>query len=958
MRSGRYIFTGLLPCTALAGALAADLQGQSPAAQPPRFSTTVAVLRLDVVALDSRGRAVADLGPADFEVIVDGKPRRVVYAQFAGSSPVAAAPGHVASEGYAVNTATDGHVVAFVVDLDSIRSGSERPLLDAAAALVNNLPAQDAVAIVPIPGRALDLTRDHAQAVQALRELRGTSQLAPANHFFTVEEARAFQAGDWTVRTTVIERECAHDVAPQLCPRELDVETRQRLIDTRRQAGTLLRSISHVAEALGKIEAPRTIVLMSGGLWFDPENIARFREVEASLKRSGVALYTIHVDQSDADASVGRAGEMRSTGPVDLQSGLSNLASMAGGVFYAGVGSAQGAFDRLHAEITEPYVLGIESTAGDSPGTPLDVRVTVRRAGVSVRARRSVLARSSTPPEERLAALSSQPVNVAELPLAASVSTIRGEEPATVKVLVRTDLGGMTPDTPVTYSIGIWNAAHVRILSKNGTAADADAASVVSVAQLPPGKYVLRVAALDRSGRAGTLEVPFVAGVRITGGLQASDVIVGTVPETNTPLIHVGAGTLLAGSLELSTDDASRYDTTRVDFELRRSGHESVTASATARLETTAFERQRIARSQFSTDALEPGEYLLTAVVSVDGKPTGRISRSFVILPASARRTATAITPAARISPSTEPSGADLRPTTTGEAALDDVLYKMSRYVSAYGERASAVVATEKYTQTVEADSLPRTRPRQLVAEFALVKTTRPSGWIGYRDVIEVNGKQVQDRRDRLVSVLMDSADPIGDATRIANESARYNVGPVIRNFNVPTTALFFFDEAKHGRFAFKREGVKVIDGVDTWEIAFRETASPTIVMTRAGNDVPSQGTIWVVPADGTIVRTRLQLTGFADTSSSTTRDVTPRAPTSRQNPFPALTVNELESRADVEVTYRRDPRLGMWVPVSMAEEYQGAIARPGQSSILGTTRSVATYSDYRQFETSTRITK
>jgi hypothetical protein len=46
----------------------------------------------------------------------------------------------------------------------------------------------------------------------------------------------------------------------------------------------------------------------------------------------------------------------------------------------------------------------------------------------------------------------------------------------------------------------------------------------------------------------------------------------------------------------------------------------------------------------------------------------------------------------------------------------------------------------------------------------------------------------------RTPSAPLRNPDPIGDATPIANESARYNMGPVIRNFNVPTTALFFFD--------------------------------------------------------------------------------------------------------------------------------------------------------------------
>lgn len=63
-----------------------------------------------------------------------------------------------------------------------------------------------------------------------------------------------------------------------------------------------------------------------------------------------------------------------------------------------------------------------------------------------------------------------------------------------------------------------------------------------------------------------------------------------------------------------------------------------------------------------------------------------------------------------------------------------------------------------------------------------------------------------------------------------------------------------------------------------------------------------------------------------------------------------------LESRADIEVTYRRDRQLSIWVPAKMVEAYEGAIPRVNRRPVLGTARSIATYSDFRQFETSTKI--
>jgi len=129
------------------------------------------------------------------------------------------------------------------------------------------------------------------------------------------------------------------------------------------------------------------------------------------------------------------------------------------------------------------------------------------------------------------------------------------------------------------------------------------------------------------------------------------------------------------------------------------------------------------------------------------------------------------------------------------DPALTGALDKLAAYVSAYGEKAALIVAVEKYTQTVmfEGAQTPA-QPRRLVAEFAIVKTGDGSGWVGFRDVVEVNGKPLSDRRDRLMSLFTSKANTdAGEVTRIANESARFNVGPVSRNFNVPTTAMFFF---------------------------------------------------------------------------------------------------------------------------------------------------------------------
>ena len=211
---------------------------------------------------------------------------------------------------------------------------------------------------------------------------------------------------------------------------------------------------------------------------------------------------------------------------------------------------------------------------------------------------------------------------------------------------------------------------------------------------------------------------------------------------------------------------------------------------------------------------------------------------------------------------------------------------------------------------------------RALTSEIALVRNSAAvGGWLAFRDVMEVDKKPVSDRGDRL-RALVDQREPdLAAAKRISDENARFNVGPVRRTFNVPTATLFFFTPNNLRRFAFKRKSVEPIDGIAALVVEFHETAKPTLVMTSAGKDVPSSGTLWIDPVDGRVLKTRLVLTGYAGIGSSAT----------------------------VEVTYQHHPDFEMWVPSSMHEEYVTG---------FGQITAHAEYVDFRRFQTSTKIKK
>ena len=62
-------------------------QGVVAQQQPPKFQSSVDVTPIDVSVVDDRGQPIQHLTPADFNVRIDGNPRRVVSAEWVSLAP-------------------------------------------------------------------------------------------------------------------------------------------------------------------------------------------------------------------------------------------------------------------------------------------------------------------------------------------------------------------------------------------------------------------------------------------------------------------------------------------------------------------------------------------------------------------------------------------------------------------------------------------------------------------------------------------------------------------------------------------------------------------------------------------------------------------------------------------------------------------------------------------------------
>ncbi len=262
---------------------------------------------------------------------------------------------------------------------------------------------------------------------------------------------------------------------------------------------------------------------------------------------------------------------------------------------------------------------------------------------------------------------------------------------------------------------------------------------------------------------------------------------------------------------------------------------------------------------------------------------------------------------------------------------LETVLSRAGEYVERYEPALGTVIAREVYTQTDRVPDLARSlgvwegperryrsQRRRLLSDFLMVRPASQGGrWMGFRAVVEVDGRPVRDRLERLQETFEGSAETLVARWRkLAEESARYNIGSFLRSTNVPTFALTILRDEHRHRFEFKRVDDKRVEGLNVWVIQYRERVTPTLIADLRGGDVFAHGKMWIDPVDGRLVLTEV-LTGDEDSPM----------------------------RSQTTVRYRPDGELGIWVPYDMQERYESRDGRRLEAT--------ASYSNFQRFDVS-----
>jgi hypothetical protein len=327
--------------------------------------------------------------------------------------------------------------------------------------------------------------------------------------------------------------------------------------------------------------------------------------------------------------------------------GVELLAHSPRGQLFNVVSGADFAFERIEAELSGHYLVGVESNPLDKDGKPHAIDVSVNRRGVTVRSRRQLTMRpdDDRPKTGREAVLSSltSPLAMAALPLKVATFAMKGPgADGKVQLLIHADIG-VSYSTPQPVTLGYL------FTDKDGRVVESQAINArlrpvmdgvpsplqfTGGASLPPGDYMLKIAVVD-GDLVGSLEHPVQATVLNAGAISLSELMVGGPVNSSEPRPTVGH-TVNFGNLQGYFE---AYGPAAKDLKVRYEVAGAIETPALLSAEVPprqAGDERAIFNRVIPVRQLPPGQYVLRAVLTSDGglaKSPMLLARSFEIAP-------------------------------------------------------------------------------------------------------------------------------------------------------------------------------------------------------------------------------------------------------------------------------------------------------------------------------------
>ena len=640
-------------------ALSAQQTTPPAAAQIPRpsFETRAEIVLVDVNVVDRDSRPVANLTEADFELEVNGQPRKLQSVQFISTAPTNVTPATPRESAYTSNESqTTGRLLLFVVDEGSLRAGANRSLLRAAQILFDRLAPGDLVGLARVPNGAggVEFTADRQRITDALMKVTGAPSTRGNNQVF-ISEAWGLENNDEGAFQNAVTRECAGMSGPDLeaCRTSLEADARNLLLEASSRARATLASLEALLRNMRQLKMPVNIVLMSEGMF-----VARDRTSMTSLGRlAAEARATIHVIRPsqqfyDVENRGLSSASSRFFDDGLMSEGLEQVAGQTRGSMSTVNGDGKIAFDRLGRELSGYYLLGFEPTESDRTGREHRIKVDVKTRGLSVRARPTFVLptaeveKSTRTPMQELGEVLKSPLPVRGLPM--RVATYMAPETGTnkVRVVISAEVGDPA-NAAAEWPVGVivLDKNDKIVVNRGGVSTLQPASSrgpdtprllLTSVA-LDPGEYTLRLAAVDDTGRGGSVHASINARLnKGPAGIGVSDLMLVPQPPVSGELPRPRPTTVIdnetmSAMLELTGTDQGLLGKTKVTLQISDAENGNPLVNVEARQVQRG--NVRAFAAQMRLGVLPPGEYIARAVVAPPGQPEMRVTRAFMLSP-------------------------------------------------------------------------------------------------------------------------------------------------------------------------------------------------------------------------------------------------------------------------------------------------------------------------------------
>ena len=663
--------TVLFAVLAAAAPLFAQQSGAPP--QAPTFRSSVDVVAVDFLAVDSQGRPLPDLKPSEVTLRVDGKTREVRSLQLvrAGRTSAAGAPtpeiapvprprpfadNADAQEAVQIEPAAEGtaRTVVFVIDHEHLRPGTSRTVPEVVGGFLDALSAGDRAGLVTMPnGRVeVDLTTDLDRVRRAATGVSGRTppqgnDTYNIGHTEALVVSRSADRRNEPIVREIAENACRFmhekDEWDACIAREVTAITQQatRMVrDLEISARQLMMSLVEYLGSLAAVDGPKTLVFISEGFVPFPDTVQDLRNVTTTAGRSRVQLYAIqpHI-LALQDASRSRMAKTYSQ-DLDLQlSGLQDMSTATGGHVLRLSGTAESVVARIERETSAYYLLGFEPAPGERDGKSHTIDVRVQRAGVAVRARPEfTIAKvtSAAAPGDKPASAATPPTTpnlmirddrpYRDLPMRALAHPFRSADKTAVRVVVVVE----SPEPSTRFSalaFSLVESSGKTIAEWTADAAQLTARPVVSATMVAPGDYRLRIAATDGSGRLGAVNYNFSASLVPAGSLHLGGLMLGVTTQAGAfspKLVFVNDDDDVTGYFEVYGATASGLT---VEWELAASPAGAAIAKSESTISATADADRFVASGVLPIASLAPGDYHIRASVSVNDVVVGRLSR-------------------------------------------------------------------------------------------------------------------------------------------------------------------------------------------------------------------------------------------------------------------------------------------------------------------------------------------